>query len=204
MDSSQGMCSSYLQDGKDLLCTHFRQHRAQLTSKTKLTISIPPTSLKFFLFACAEFLDVIQCFSKFLQYDNMAIDTITRKFTATKERLQNMLSTIGSAISIEAHTLGEDLTHKLCVQLPALALFDFLLKQAFFCAAYAAFSNVEVALSQPVFFVFHIVHSQATKACLQATTAPPSVVQHNFSLFYTWTNLAGNICHMAIVYFAHA
>ena len=72
------------------------------------------TSLKFFLFAgaCAEFLAVIQHFSKVLQYDSITIDGVTRKFTATKERLQNMLGSIGSAVSKEAENLGELLTYE--------------------------------------------------------------------------------------------
>ena len=37
------------------------------------------------------------------------MDGVTRKFTATKERLENMLSSIGSAISKEAQNLGEHL-----------------------------------------------------------------------------------------------
>lgn len=70
------------------------------------------TNLKFFLFAksCAEFLGIVHHFSKLLQYDNITIDGVTRKFTATKQRLENMLSSIGSAISKDAQSLREHLT----------------------------------------------------------------------------------------------
>ena len=69
------------------------------------------TSHKFFLFAksCAESLAVVQHFSKVLQYDTITMDGVTRKFTATKERLENILSSVGSAISKEAQNLGEHL-----------------------------------------------------------------------------------------------
>ena len=69
------------------------------------------TSHKSFLFAksCADFLAVVQHFSKVLQYDSITMDGVTQKFTATKERLENMLSSIGSAISKEAQNLGEQL-----------------------------------------------------------------------------------------------
>lgn len=71
------------------------------------------TSLKFFLFTriCAEFLAVIQHFSKVLQYDSITIDGVTRNFTATKERLGNLLSSIDSALSTQVQSLGEDLSH---------------------------------------------------------------------------------------------
>ena len=64
-------------------------------------LSTTLTSLKFVLFAqaCDEFLGVIQHLSKVLQHDNVTIDGATRKFAATKERLQNMLSRTGSVIS---------------------------------------------------------------------------------------------------------
>ena len=54
------------------------------------------TSLKFFLFArpCAEFLAAIQHLSKVLQYDNITSDGVIRKLAATKERLENMHSSI--------------------------------------------------------------------------------------------------------------
>ena len=69
------------------------------------------TSHKFFLLAksCAEFLAVVQHFSKVLQYDTITMDGVTQKFTATKERLENILSSVGSAISKEAQNLGEHL-----------------------------------------------------------------------------------------------
>jgi len=54
----------------------------------------------------------MQHFSKVLQYDDLTIDGVTRKFTATKERLQNMLSTLESSISKEAQGLGDDLCYK--------------------------------------------------------------------------------------------
>ena len=59
------------------------------------------TSLKLFLFAksCVEFLGIMQRFSKVFQYDDLTIDGVTQKFTATKERLHNMLSTLESSIS---------------------------------------------------------------------------------------------------------
>lgn len=71
------------------------------------------TSLKFFLFsrACTEFLAVIQHFSKVMQYDSITIDGVLQKFAATKERLENMLSTMGTTISKEIQSLGENLTY---------------------------------------------------------------------------------------------
>ena len=41
---------------------------------------------------------------------SFTVDGVTRKFAATKERLENMLSTVGG--TIEAQTLGEALTYK--------------------------------------------------------------------------------------------
>ena len=43
---------------------------------------------------------------------SVTIDGVTRKLTATKERLQNMLSTTGSAIFKEVQNPGEGLTYK--------------------------------------------------------------------------------------------
>ena len=71
------------------------------------------TSLKFFLFsrACLEFLSVIQHFSKVLQYDSITIDGVLQKFAATKERLENMFSTMDTRISKEIQSLGDNLTY---------------------------------------------------------------------------------------------
>ena len=68
------------------------------------------TSLKFVLIAqaCDKSLGVIQHLSKVLEYDSVTTDGVTRKFAAAKERLQNMLSATGSAISKEAQSLRED------------------------------------------------------------------------------------------------
>ena len=94
---------SCLMDGKALMCTHLRWHRAQLSPKielvnsTLLSLAINSSSLQ----------NLVQHFSKVLQYDSITMDGVTRKFTATKERLENMLSSVGSAISKEAQNLGE-------------------------------------------------------------------------------------------------
>ena len=103
-----------LLDGWQSFVVHTSQVAQGLTqSKDRARqLNTTLTNLKFFLFAkfCAEFLGIVQHFSKLLQYDNITIDGVTRKFTATKERLENMLSSIGSAISKDAQSLGEHLT----------------------------------------------------------------------------------------------
>ena len=72
------------------------------------------TSLKFFLFArpCAEFLGAIQHLSKVLQYDNITTNVVVQKLAATNERLEIMYSSIDSAISEAADSLGEDLSYQ--------------------------------------------------------------------------------------------
>ena len=72
------------------------------------------TSLKFLLFArpCAEFLAAIQHLSKMLQYDDITSDGVIRRLAATKERLENMHSSMDTAISTEVERFGDDLTYQ--------------------------------------------------------------------------------------------
>lgn len=99
-----------LLDGWQSFVVHTSQVAQGLTqSKDRARqLNTTLTNLKFFLFAksCAEFLGIVQHFSKLLQYDNITIDGVTRKFTVTKERLENMLSSIGSAISKDTEPRG--------------------------------------------------------------------------------------------------
>ena len=85
--------------------TQFRERAHHLHSNL--------TSLKFFLFsrACKDFLAAIQSLSKSMQYDNASVDSIVRKLSATKERLEYLLSEVPSSISADVEALGENLKH---------------------------------------------------------------------------------------------
>ena len=47
-----------------------------------------------------------------MQYDDITSDGVVRQLAATKERLENMCSSIDSAISTAADNLGDDLSHQ--------------------------------------------------------------------------------------------
>ena len=59
-----------------------------------------------------EFLAPIKHFSKVLQYDSITIDGMLRSFSATKERLGNLLTSINSSITGRLESLGEDLSYQ--------------------------------------------------------------------------------------------
>ena len=72
------------------------------------------TNVNFLLFArvCSEHLGTVSHLSKILQYDDIAIDDVTRKLKATIDRLHKMEKAVGDKVVQLASSLGEAVTYK--------------------------------------------------------------------------------------------